>query len=225
MPVRYPAPALFWLRLVAVLGAITAAVTAFALMATPAQDAQADADERTAIALLRQLVDAEHQFAAAAWIDADGDGQGEFGFLAELAGAARLRVDAQGRLGPTVLAEPLLPLAFAEVHSRAVDNGAYAVQLFLPGTDGAWLAEADDGGGAGVGVVANASELQLRAYAWPMVGARGRRAFCIDATGRLLAFDNTDRRYEDRDRPVPPRAIDAVTSNSSAAGARWLPLQ
>src|SRR5262245_28352869 len=196
MPVRYP-PAVPWLRLAAIGGAAAALIGALALMATPRGDDTAGiADERTAIALLRDLAKAEAQFAADLRIDADGDGRGEFGFLAELAGSARLRIDAAGRIGRAAMGQPLVPPS--PIVASAADNGSYVVQVFLPGADGAWLAENDEGGGAGIAVAVDEAEQRFRAYAWPTISSRARRAFAVDEHGNVRAFANADRRYSDR---------------------------
>ena len=208
MPVRYPATDPPWLRPVAIGGALFVLLGAVALVTRPTAEPAAAADERTAIALLRSLRSAEGHFAEALWVDTDRDGRGEFGFLGELAGSARLRLDGLGRLGAALLPEPLLPLSFALVRDKTADHGAYLVQVFLPGADGSWAAEADDGGGAGVMIACDAAEEHFRAYAWPAAGSHARRAFYIDETGAVRAFATGDRRFEGHDRPLPAGAID-----------------
>src|SRR5262245_50090212 len=216
MPLRYP-PAAPWLRIAAIGGAAAALIGALALMATPRGDDTAGiADERTAIALLRDLAMAEAQFAADLRIDADSDGRGEFGYLAELAGSARLRIDAAGRIGRAAIGQPLVPPS--PIFGSAADNGSYVVQVFLPGNDGEWIAESAEGGGAGAAVAVDRAEQQFRAYAWPTIGTAARRAFAIDESGTVRAFANVDRRYLDRPHPV---AADAVDRDA----ADWVPLR
>src|SRR5262245_34177733 len=215
MPLRYP-PAAPWLRIAAIGGAAAALIGALALMATPRGDDTAGiADERTAIALLRDLAMAEAQFAADLRIDADGDGRGEYGYLAELAGSARLRIDAAGRIGRAAIGQPLVPPS--PILASAADNGSYVVQVFLPGDGGAWIAENDEGGGAGAAVAVDLAEQRFRAYAWPAFGSRARRAFAIDERGEVRTYANADHRYQDRTHPVPADALDRDAAD-------WAPL-
>jgi hypothetical protein len=131
------------------------------------------ADETTAFARLKQIYAAERQFMAAKAIDRDGDGRGEAGYFAELAGATPLR----GGGGP--LETPLLPPIFARCADGVVRTCGYDFELKLPTADGRWVGVAE---AAAVGV--DASEENFRVDAWPdAVNGTGGRSFFIDARG------------------------------------------
>jgi hypothetical protein len=224
MPVRYPGAR--W-RYLAVSLAATALVLSVLLMAAPGPDHD-PAAESTAVATLRELVRAELQFAESAAIDTDRDGRGEHGYLGELTGAARLRIDASGRLGHDVLRDPLLPVALAAVVDGTAEREGYLLAVFLPGPDGSWIAEQPDGGGAGCAVAADRAEQTFRAYAWPLAPGRGRRAFFVDQRGIVHAFANADGRYVGRDQPVPADAVETEPATANERGATepaWQPLR
>lgn len=195
----------------------TAALVAGLLVALPTGEPTRDG-ERAAVAALQQVARAQRQLLDSAAIDTDGDGRGEHGYLGELAGGARLRIDPAGRLGYAILTEPLLPTELAAVQGAAAEAAGYLVQLYLPGPGGSWIRENDDGGGAGCGVDADAAERAFRAYAWPARADSGARAFCVDERGSVFAHDNADGRYLGREQPVPPHALDTDA-------AAWRPVR
>lgn len=207
MPARFPAPTVPWLPVLA-LGTALLILLGAALIAPGDGAAARTRTEHEAVARLRELLAKQRAFAAARAIDADADGKGEFGFLAELGGGARLRLDAHGHLGPTTLAQPLLPTELSPVHDHCVDDGTYLFQVWLPAADGGFVTERAEGGGAGVAVATDRAEVELRAFAWPTATGRGQFAFCIDGSGRVRVFDNGDRRYCDRELPPPVDAPD-----------------
>ena len=187
-----------------------AALGALALMAVPERYRPGGGDaEAAAIAALRDLAEAQRRFAAGHAVDLDGDQRGEFGFLSELAGCARLRIDARGRLGASLQAPSLVPPELSPVATGAADNGDYALQVHVPGPGETWVSECADGGGGGRIVDIERSERTFRIYAWPLAEGRGERAFCIDESGTVRACGNPQRHYEDRDRPVAGDAMDA----------------
>ena len=51
------------------------------------------------------------------------------------------------------------------------------------------------------------------AYAWPLAGETGRRAFFLDANGDVWGTMNRDLRYCGREQPVP---VDAALPSSDA---------
>lgn len=156
---------------------------------------------------LAELALAQQQFAAGGHVDTDGDGTGEFGFLGELAGSARLRIDADGHLAAAPLPEPMLPLPFAAIARRCATVHGYHVQVFLPGRDGAWAAEAQDGGGAGAAVDPQLAAQRFLALAWPARDGRGQRAFAL-VDGRVLATDPAGGTWRGLEaRPQPGDAV------------------
>ena len=164
------------------------------------------ANEQAAMATLRNIASAQAQCQAAGVIDADGDGVGEFGFFAELAGAAPVRSDADGGVGETRISPPVLSTAFARVRGARVRRSGYCFQVFLPGADGAWATEQPDGDGArGVRVAPDRAERRWACVAWPAVaGWTGRRAFTIDQDGVVLAHANDDAAFSGETGVMPP---------------------
>ncbi len=145
------------------------------------------ANEPMAAATLRSgIFPAEVQFQAGTYVDADGNGVGEYGYLNELTG---LRVTSQvGEHAEGSL--QLLP--------KSMDNGgpnsSYRYAIFLPDGQGGALSEPD--GNAKRPVVAAAARDQEKyfiAYAWPESRDQGRRMFAITQNGVVLSapFDGT----------------------------------
>lgn len=170
-----------------------------------------NANESAAIATLKNIHSAQSQFRAAAWIDRDRDGLGEFGWFRELAAAAPLR----GTGSP--LAAPLLSRTFGQLTDGRVMRSGYCFQLWLPAHRGGWLAE----GGSGA-IDADAAEENFHCGAWPLSEASARRAFFTDATGTVWACSNRDRRYCGTGRPLPGRALvppGAALANMEMLGA------
>ena len=150
--------------------------------------------ESAAVATLKNIAHAQRQFCKDASCDVDGDGVGEHGFLAELAGALPLRANAER--AAVTLATPLLTTALGKVHKGRIQRIGYLFQLSLPGVGGVWIPEASHGGGIGAGVDANGAELDWLCYAWPVVhGETGKRAFAITSRGDVLASDLASEVY------------------------------
>lgn len=145
-----------------------------------------NANESAAIATLKNVASSQAQLHDAVAIDVDGDGRGEYGWLAELAGAVPVR--AGPRQEPHRLTPPLLSASFAAVRDGGVRRSGYVFAVFLPGVGGTWLGEAAHGGGEGRHVDTDAAEQRWLAYAWPQVpGVSGKRVFCRDENGGLWA--------------------------------------
>ncbi len=162
------------------------------------------ANEQAAITTMRSFVSAQGQFQASEFADRDGDGVGEYGSFAELAGVADL--PGGGRAAPPVLSPGL-----GAVDAGMVEKSGYLYRIYLPGKNGEWLAEMSAGGSPS-NVDAQRAEREFRAYAWPRdLGSTGNRAFFIDQNGDLYVTQNdgTGAIYSGRDRGP---AADAATS-------------
>jgi len=156
------------------------------------QAARRLANERSAVQSLRAIAAAETQAHDSAVIDTDGDGIGEFGYLAELAGRVALRSSSPS--GIRKLFPALLPRELGELNeSGAVETSGYFVALVLPGarerdrTPG--LPEVAGGNWIAGGPLpqADAAERLWCAYAWPVeAGVSGTRAFFVDQEDRVL---------------------------------------
>ncbi len=171
--------------------------------------ARRGANASAAIATLKNLRSAQLQFRAAAVVDDDGDGVGEFGYLAELAGASH-----EATLDP-----PMLSPAFGAVTSGRVRRSGYVFQVFLRGAGGVWLPEAPEGGRGPQPVDADAAEVCWLAYAWPQharaAHQQDHRTFLIDADGTLLSTVGRSERY--RGDFGPPAGLAGYRFD----GARW----
>src|SRR5262245_66435425 len=77
--------------------------------------ARVSANETSAIATLRNISSAEAQFQGSAKNDEDGDGEGEYGFFAELSGKTPPRVN--GALAATVINPPSLSGVFQNINN------------------------------------------------------------------------------------------------------------
>jgi len=190
-------------------------------------------NERAAIAALRSIASAQALLASSVAIDTDDDGVGEYGYLGELAGTARLRIydpvfDSPD-IGPNVLSTPLLPPAFGNIHLDAngenvVQVQGYLFKMFLPDVPNLHDVDgiAEDGppgvGGSSGAIFPDpdAGEALWCCYAWPVEDqVTGHRAFFVNQEGRVLQSGNDGRSlvYEGL---VRPPAFDAAYSNKPA---------
>ena len=154
-------------------------------------EAEIRTNELLAVDTLRSLEAAQRQMQSMGEIDTDGDGAGEYGYLAEMAGAVELRA-ASGSLARAMSPALLKPSLGAVDEHGTLEREGYYFAIYLPGptvddrTPG--VAEAAGGGGrAGVAIDADNAEVLWCAYAWPVEpDTTGRRAFFINQEGDLL---------------------------------------
>ncbi len=156
---------------------VIAGLTAGSRQAAAQNEPQAAATLRVGIAAGQQ------QFKAGGYLDQDGDGAGEYGFLGELGG-----------LRPTPTAKAgLLQLVDPQVAAGGPENG-YHFAIFLP--DGAGGALAEPAGAQQRALNAGAAKAQAKhyvAYAWPEEAGPGKRMLAITEAGQVFAapFDGT----------------------------------
>lgn len=154
------------------------------------ESARMNANESAAIATLKNISSAQAQCQASGVIDANGNGAGEHGFFAELAGSAPVRGSSQ-RISP-----PVLSSAFGKVADSRLTRSGYMFQMFLPDAKANGLAEALQGGSGEVAVDHGQAEVLWCCYAWPTdCGKSGARAFFINQSGDVLASPNSSTRY------------------------------
>ncbi len=175
--------------------AIIAAIALPKLMA-----ARLSANETSAIATLRSLSTAQVQIMSQASIDSDGDGAGEEGYFAEMAGTAGMRTSVGGvpALGAELLHPTVLSTAFGTVNAQGlVSHAGYFFQIWLPGSSvgglTAGISERPSIGGADPANLPDADESEMLwcAYAWPILTHEtGNRAFFINEHGDMLQCDN-----------------------------------
>lgn len=152
-------------------------------------------NESMVIAALKNISSGQSQLQASGAQDADGDGQGEYGFLGELAGVKPLRGS------DALLVPPVLHSRFGAVRDGRVEIGGYVIEMFLPAKDGGWVSEANRGAGGGE-VDADAAEMVWLCYAWPVEhGWTGKRAFLVDYRGDILATTMPEELYSGRIAP------------------------
>lgn len=155
------------------------------------------ANESAAMATLKVLCSAQAQLQASGAIDMDRNGEGEFGYFAELAGVVSLRGES------STCSPALMSRSFGNVRSGRVARSGYWFQIFLPHDVDGWIPELC-GGGGGVAVNARRAEGEWLCYAWPVQpGASGNRAFLITQEGAVMATDFAH--LESDSLPMPGR--------------------
>jgi hypothetical protein len=149
-----------------------------------------NANEIGAMSGLRSVARTQAEFQAAAFVDEDHDGTGEFATFRELLGAVPPR---GGSRAPD---PPLLRLASDGVRgfhldaSGEVTRDGYVFRMWLPGRDARFVTETADGLGAGV-VAPDAAESRWRCYAWPIsYDWSGIGTYFVDETGEIYATDD-----------------------------------
>jgi type IV pilus assembly protein PilA len=165
---------------------VVAIIAIIAAIAIPnLLSARLNANESAAIATLKNIQSAQAQCHSSAVIDANGNGLGEYGFFAELAGAVPVRGSATLTIDP-----PTLSTAFGNINAQScVARSGYLFCMFLPTTLLTGAVEAASlGGGPGTPPVdANWAETLWCCYAWPAVyGNSGRRTFFTYQSGDTL---------------------------------------
>lgn len=184
------------------------------------------ANEIAAVRTLFAIEAAQVQCVASVQIDSDGDGAGEYGYLAELAGVAAVRIPAGdspglGERAIDVLAPALLRGDLGALENGIAVAGGYAYRCFLPGDGAAASALAESAnGGASAGSLpsANGCERHFAVVCWPVrPGISGGRAFLLTEE-RLYACDNTGRAGAE---PRVPREDDVLALDGWPSGVRF----
>jgi Tol biopolymer transport system component len=159
-------------------------------------------DELDAISTMRAIAAAQAELKANASIDTNGDGVGEYGYFAELAGTFPVRVSnggvpAAGSSPDDLLNPALLPAAFGSIRDGFASSSGYLFEMFLPtanagGVYVSAVSEDLEGGKRHPPFPdpANGAELWC-CYAWPIkVSATSLRAYFINQDGVLLQWMN-----------------------------------
>jgi hypothetical protein len=192
-----------------------------------------EANERSAIATLRNFCVAQEQIRAGACIDGDGDGRGEYAYVAEMTAAIGLRNRA-GRHGKVPIETPVLPTSY-EVRDGCVLRSGYVFRLYLPAADGSPVGETGNGGMGKPAPDANVAARAWCAYAWPRVhGESGVRAFFVCEDGVVLespqATYSTPERGPSADAALPQGVHTLGTDTGGKErigndGALWRPVK
>jgi prepilin-type N-terminal cleavage/methylation domain-containing protein len=166
--------------------------------------AKHNANEVSAVAMLRNLVSAQALMGVGGRIDTDGDGKGEFGTFLEMSGGVGFRKGFAA--GPPATSDfsvkgvnmnpPALSPLFSMVSNTGFPNkSGFAFMIFLPdgATPAGFVHETGPAASAGLSgpIGVDMSETTWCAYAQPMQwGATGTRRFFTNQKGDILKSDN-----------------------------------
>lgn len=186
---------------------------------------QMQANEKAAVATLRNLVSAQVLFRQSGKADTDLDGVGEYGGFLELSGAEADRMSA-----PLTL--PHVSPAFRTLNANGeVTRFGYHFRVYLPGEGGRGVGEPQSGFASTL-VEADACEKAWCCYAWPAeYGASGIHTFFVNQDGTALRTDA--KNYSGTGPPMQANAafLQEGTMTSSAAegqrgsdGQHWVAL-
>jgi prepilin-type N-terminal cleavage/methylation domain-containing protein len=162
--------------------------------------ARLNANESSAIATLRNITSSQAQLQASGTIDCNSNGQGEYGYFAELSGAQGVRTgdpDVGGActVGTTRVSPPVLSQAFGQVNATGhVVRSGFVFRMSLPSTSKAFLNE--QALGSYLAVSPSQAEVLWCCYGWPATyGNSGKRAFFVNQQGDVLSQTNAATRY------------------------------
>ncbi len=180
------------LMIVVAIIAIIAAIAIPNLLA-----ARLSANETSAVATLKTICSAQAQFQAAAKVDVDRDGTGEFGYFRELSGAVACRTTTTGgNTGGATLNPPVLSGAFRTLNAQAnVSRSGYIFRIIL--ADAAGGAQAEDTTATSVHtssspIVPDIAETTWASYAWPASYSNsGNRTFFTNQAGDVTAKEDS----------------------------------
>jgi prepilin-type N-terminal cleavage/methylation domain-containing protein len=171
--------------------------------------AKASANESAVVATLRAISTAQHTFKTRAIVDRDFDGDGEYGYLGEMAGVVPPRGGAADPIRPVILGA-----SFRVIQEGSVNRTGYMFRVALPREDGAPAEEAPDGGEDPANPCSHdIAESAWVCYAWPKIfGATGARVFVVNEAGDILSSNNEgdQQRYSGLAHPPPSDAAYTV---------------
>jgi type IV pilus assembly protein PilA len=156
--------------------------------------ARLNANESSAIATLKNISSAQAQCQASGIIDANGNGQGEYGYFGELSGTTFVR-GANNAATSLRMNPPVMSNAFGNIIAARVQRSGYIFQMYLPDLTAQPVAEAATGGATaatGAGAVdAQRAETLWCCYAWPQTfGTSGKRTFFVNQSGDVLGTNH-----------------------------------
>jgi prepilin-type N-terminal cleavage/methylation domain-containing protein len=150
-------------------------------------------NESSALGSLKSVCTGEEQFKNAVAVDVNTNGQGEYGYLRELAGLCNtLHSNAAAEAvsaGSPYAASPFIPVVLGQYATgmNASTKSGYHFAGFVSTADNAALAT-----GAITAAQSSFAEQNYIAYGWPVSRNRtGVRAFMIDGQGVPYSFPNT----------------------------------
>src|SRR5262245_39861606 len=180
---------------------VVALIAIVAAIAIPnLQRAKLTANEASALITMRALGQAQAQVTSGPSIDSNGDGQGEYGYFAELAGFSVARVDSGGVVGPGGPSSKLVPnallAALGNVQNAVATYAGYVLRARLPDAADATLTPGipeDATGGKLSAPFPNPGNCAISwcAYGWPIaVGKSGTPCYFVNEKGQILMYSN-----------------------------------
>ncbi len=205
---------------------VTVVATLSAMILPNLLSSRSSANETAVLSTLKTISTAQNTFKTRVLVDRDFDGEGEFGYLAELSGA----VTPRGGVDP--IKPIILSQSFQIIENRNANKSGYLFQLSLPQDDGSAAPEALLGGeDPTTPSDSESSEAVWVCYAWPKVrGSTGTRTFVINQAGDILQSSNDVTEYDGDDNPpnpdaaftVPDRITSRIAVNTNGNdGAFW----
>ncbi len=181
--------------------------------------AKISANEMSALGRLQTLAKVQTEFRWHKMVDQDSDGQGEYGFLQELAGTAKIRGGSPKARDSSL--EPTFGNSASE--SGIAEYSGYHFLVYLPTSTGTEVESAQLASNKASTAAANAQELRYIIYAWPVeYGSSGNHAFAINQNGKVYTTTNTIKKYSGKENK--PAATAALDSSSASPVSLEAPL-
>ena len=182
------------------LGAAATLLASAAFVVPSLLGATLNGNEARVISRMKKICNAQSQMQASVRCDPDGNGQGRYGFFADLiamASAPNVR-DPDG----LVFESPILPRDHRRVVDGRVRAHGYVYELFLPAIGGGWVSDRDPAAASKIN--GKLAEMLWTCYAWPeSPGWSGKRVFMINQNGDVLSSQNADGRCGGDRSPQP----------------------
>lgn len=146
------------------------------------------AADASAVSRLRTLLWAQDTLRSQKWMDRDGDGLGEFGFLHQLAAQVPT---SKGSVLPTPLLYGALSNIVSGSGQAVLVSGGFCHVIYLPSSQGG-TPEPAGGIEPSGSVDADKAEKHWIAYAWPLdINKSGRKVFFINQDEEIWESRNT----------------------------------
>lgn len=200
---------------------VVAIIVIIAAIAIPnLLSSRATANESAAISTLKSILSAQAQCKSSTSIDANNNGDGEYGYFGELSGKVGVR-DVTGIASGWQISPPVLSSAFGNVSGSRVVRSGYVFQMYLPDAAAGAVPEAANGGVGATAPDPMQAAVLWCCYAWPSSrGNSGMRCFFVNQGGDVLASKNTGAMQLYNGTTKPPlwsAAFAAGTSGSLAS--------
>jgi prepilin-type N-terminal cleavage/methylation domain-containing protein len=159
--------------------------------------ARVNANESSAIATLRSIASSQAQVQASGAIDCNANGQGEYGYFAELSGQVNIRTgdDDSGTamaIGTARVSPPVLSSAFGVVNAQGhVLRSGYVFRMTLPDSNRLFVNETGPAPVTQASTSASNAEVLWCCYAWPVSFRNsGNRVFFVNQAAEVMGCNN-----------------------------------